>query len=135
MVPVDRDTSLQHNQFTKQMSLPASTATPDEMLSDFCGSSSQFAAAAGDITAPTSTNVPNSNNSPMANVNTDNILSPDEESKKSIEDFLGKIDSNLAKTKKYVKNRYAFSSQFHLFSFEILNYYFAFSSFFFSSCI
>lgn len=123
MVPVDRDTSLQHNQFTKQMSLPAastaSTAmsvtttamTPtDEFLSDFCGSSSQFAAAAtAGMMPPTPTNVPNSSSSPTANVNTDNILSPEEESKKSIEDFLGKIDSNLAKTKKYVKNRYAFS--------------------------
>lgn len=118
MVPVDRDTSLQHNQFTKQMSLPAATTTSttsataaatmtptdDEFLSDFCGSSSQFAAG---MMPPTSTNVPNSSSSPVANENTDNILSPEEESKKSIEDFLGKIDSNLAKTKKYVKNRYA----------------------------
>lgn len=47
---------------------------------------------------------PNASFSPTANLN-DNILSPEEESKKSIEDFLGKIDSNLAKTKKYVKNR------------------------------
>lgn len=35
----------------------------------------------------------------------DAILSPDEESKKSIEDFLGKIDSTLAKTRKFVRNK------------------------------
>lgn len=33
------------------------------------------------------------------------VLSPEEESKKSIEDFLGKIDSTLAKSKSYVRNR------------------------------
>lgn len=117
MVPVDRDTSLQHNQFTKQMSLPAASTTAtaltptDEFLSDFCGSSSQFAAS---MMPPTSTNVPNSSSSPVANENTDDILSPEEESKKSIEDFLGKIDSNLAKTKKYVKNRYAVCCHEHI---------------------
>lgn len=112
MIPVDRDTSLQHNQFTKSMSLPASTASSDEMASDYCGSSSQYTAAtaaniAGAASVPTSY-VPNNSSSPMAHVKTDNILSPEEENKKSIEDFLGKIDSNLAKTKKYVKNRYLF---------------------------
>lgn len=117
MVPVDRDTSLQHNQFTKQMSLPATAATSTDQMfdDDFCGSSSQQYATAiggdssssggGGMAPPTLTNVPNNSSSPMANVNTDNILSPEEENKKSIEDFLGKIDSNLAKTKKYVKNR------------------------------
>lgn len=35
----------------------------------------------------------------------DAMLSPDEESKKSIEDFLGKIDSTLAKTRKFVRNK------------------------------
>lgn len=87
MIPVDRDTSLQHNQFTKSMSLPASA-----------DDSPEFTAGSSHLVA---TNAPNS---PTANVN-DNILSPEEENKKSIEDFLGKIDSNLAKTKKYVKNR------------------------------
>lgn len=33
------------------------------------------------------------------------VLSPDEESKKSIEDFLGKIDSTLAKSRKFVRNK------------------------------
>lgn len=90
MIPVDRDTSLQHNQFVKSMSLPANT---DEPESPTYASSSRLQS-------------PNASSSPTtANLN-DNILSPDEESKKSIEDFLGKIDSNLAKTKKYVKNRY-----------------------------
>lgn len=90
MVPVDRDTSLQHNPFTKSMSLPATIDDP----SDISGNASQFATSY------------ETNHSPTANVNVnDNILSPEEESKRSIEDFLGKIDSNLAKTKKYVKNR------------------------------
>lgn len=88
MIPVDRDTSMQHNnQFTKSMSLPA---TADD-ASDFTAGTSHLVAS-------------NTPNSPTANVN-DNILSPEEENKKSIEDFLEKIDSNLAKTKKYVKNR------------------------------
>lgn len=111
MVPVDRDTSLQHNnQFTKSSSLPAST-TLDEMTSDLCSGVSQFAVAAGESTMtatamPNAYAMPNSDSSPTANVKIDNLLSPEEENKKSIEDFLGKIDSNLAKTKKYVKNRY-----------------------------
>lgn len=87
MIPVDRDTSLQHNQFVKSMSLP----TTDDSESPTYAGSSQLPS-------------PNASSSPTANLS-DNILSPDEESKKSIEDFLGKIDSNLAKTKKYVKNR------------------------------
>ncbi|XP_055325546.1 lysM and putative peptidoglycan-binding domain-containing protein 2 [Sitodiplosis mosellana] len=87
MIPVDRDTSLQHNQFVKSMSLPANA---DDTESPTYAGSSRLPS-------------PNASNSPTANLN-DNILSPDEESKKSIEDFLGKIDSNLAKTKKYVKN-------------------------------
>lgn len=91
MIPVDRDTSHQHNQFVKSMSLPANTEE-DSDSPTYAGSSQ----------IPS----PNATTSPIANLN-DNILSPDEESKKSIEDFLGKIDSNLAKTKKYVKNRYA----------------------------
>lgn len=114
------------------MSLPASTATADEMFSDFCGSSSQFAAATGGgdptiagMAAPTSTSVPSSS-SPTANVKTDNILSPDEESKKSIEDFLGKIDSNLAKTKKYVKNRYALTRFIVTKEFLFINFSFPF---------
>lgn len=86
MIPVDRDTSLQHNQIMKSMSLPASTN--DEELPFFAGSSRPNAAA-----------------SSTANSNYD-MLSPEEESKKSIEDFLGKIDTNLARTKKYVKNRW-----------------------------
>lgn len=91
MIPVDRDTSLQHNQFTKSLSLP-SDSNDDFDFPAFAGSSQ--------LSAPNPSSSPTTN----ANVN-DNILSPDEESKKSIEDFLGKIDSNLAKTKKYVKNR------------------------------
>lgn len=89
MIPVDRDTSLQHNQFTKSMLLPATA--DDSNLAVNAGSSRLEAAS-------------NMAHSPTANVN-DDILSPEEENKKSIEDFLGKIDSNLAKTKKYVKNR------------------------------
>lgn len=90
MIPVDRDTSLQHNQFTKSMSLPVNS------------DDSEFLAFAGSSRLADT----NASSSPTTNTNVhDNILSPEEESKKSIEDFLGKIDSNLAKTKKYVKNR------------------------------
>lgn len=93
MIPVDRDTSLQHNQFMKSMSMPANSSDNSDFL-DF-GESSRLTPSNASSSPTTNAN---------ANVN-DNILSPDEESKKSIEDFLGKIDSNLAKTKKYVKNR------------------------------
>lgn len=89
MIPVDRDTSLQHNQFTKSMSLPVNSEESD------------FLALAGSSRLGES----NASHSPTANASVNDILSPEEESKKSIEDFLGKIDSNLAKTKKYVKTR------------------------------
>lgn len=92
MIPVDRDTSLQHNQIMKSMSLPANANSDFDAPTQ---SSHLINATASSTTA---------GNSTVANFN-DNILSPEEESKKSIEDFLGKIDSNLAKTKKYVKNR------------------------------
>lgn len=93
MVPVDRDTSLNQNQFTKSMSLPASVDSDFDLSANASGSSSSQASSS------------NASNSTASNVNED-ILSPEEENKKSIEDFLGKIDSNLAKTKKYVKNRW-----------------------------
>ncbi|XP_031633063.1 lysM and putative peptidoglycan-binding domain-containing protein 2 [Contarinia nasturtii] len=92
MIPVDRDTSLQHNQIMKSM--PANANNDSETSTAFAGQSSHLVTTAASTTT---------SNSTIANLN-DNILSPEEESKKSIEDFLGKIDSNLAKTKKYVKN-------------------------------
>lgn len=90
MVPVDRDTSVQHNQFTKSMSLPANVDVDFDFSTNPSSSQASTSMASGSV---------------ASNVN-ENILSPEEESKKSIEDFLGKIDSNLAKTKNYVKNRY-----------------------------
>lgn len=87
MIPVDRDTSTHHNQFTKSMSLPTNVDCDFDFSND-CGTSHQSSVASNAAT----------------NVH-DNMLSPEEENKKSIEDFLGKIDSNLAKTKNYVKNR------------------------------
>lgn len=92
MIPVDRDTSLQHNQFTKSMSLPASSADEYDLF---------------EPAGPSHVIASNSSSSPTEPYVNDQMLSPEEENKKSIEDFLGKIDSNLAKTKKYVKNRWA----------------------------
>lgn len=87
MIPVDRDTSTHHNQFTKSMSLPTNVDCDFDFSND-SGTSQQTSVASNVAT----------------NVH-ENMLSPEEENKKSIEDFLGKIDSNLAKTKNYVKNR------------------------------
>lgn len=99
MIPVDRDTSVNHNnQFTKSVSLPANVESDPDFDFDF----STPNAGASHISSPS--NASASGATASARVNND-MLSPEEENKKSIEDFLGKIDSNLAKTKKYVKNR------------------------------
>lgn len=82
MIPVDRDASSQFNQQTAErpQSLPAHSAGRINLLDTSEASNSK------------------SLSYDMNNV----VLSPEEENKKSIDDFLGKIDSTIAKTKKYV---------------------------------
>lgn len=94
MIPVDRDTSVQHNQFTKSLSLPNNANDLD-----FSIASSSSSSASSRLSAS------NSPKNELASPSEGALMSPEEESKKSIEDFLGKIDSTLAKTKKFVKNR------------------------------
>lgn len=95
MIPVDRDTSLQHNQQSK--SLPSSMNSPNDDQLLMASTSRASAPSTSSSNTATSTNTKHDKNHP--------ILSPEEENKRSIEDFLGKIDSTLAKTKNYVKNR------------------------------
>lgn len=80
MIPVDRDTSAQYN----QNSLSLSLAENDSALNRQSTQSSSGTAT-----------------------DMDAVLSPEEENRKSMEDFLGKIDSTLAKTKKYVASSHA----------------------------
>lgn len=95
MIPVDRDTSLQHNQQSKSLPSPMKSPTDDHLL--FATTSTSLSPSTSASNAATSSNTKHDKHHP--------ILSPEEESKRSIEDFLGKIDSTLAKTKNYVKNR------------------------------
>lgn len=92
MIPVDKDTSMQHNQLSKPSS-------PLEDTHD-----QNFPASTSTLTSPPSASSNKTVASSLDDIN-NSILSPEEESKKSILDFLGKIDSTLAKTKSYVKNR------------------------------
>lgn len=80
MIPVDRETYAQYNKTQNETSNHIDSQASSSNLTTPCRSD-QF------------------------NPNGTTVLSPDEESKKSIEDFLGKIDSTLAKTKKFVRNR------------------------------
>lgn len=87
MIPVDRDTSAQYNQHQQynqnslSLSLTENDSTSNRQQS----------------TQASSDNVTDMNA----------VLSPEEENRKSMEDFLGKIDSTLAKTKKYVASSHA----------------------------
>ena len=80
MIPVDRNSSF-YNKSERVHSLPPRAATIDALPTT---------AADSNHTATQS----NDSNSP--------VMSPEEESRKSIDDFMGKIDSTLAKTRKYV---------------------------------
>lgn len=81
MIPVDREASSQFSQQTERpQSLPANSSNRMNML---------------DNSEP-------SNSKSLEDDMNHVVLSPEEENKKSIDDFLGKIDSTIAKTKKYV---------------------------------
>lgn len=89
MIPVDRDTLAQYNQ-NPQSVQSALSLSVTENVSTSNRQSTQ---------SPTQTSA--------TNCDVDEVLSPEEENRKSIEDFLGKIDSTLAKTKKYVATSHA----------------------------
>lgn len=91
MIPVDRDTSSQYNQ-NQQYNQNALSLSVTENDVTFNRQSNQ---------SPTTQTT-----SGMTN-DMEPVLSPEEENRKSIEDFLGKIDSTLAKTKKYVASSHA----------------------------
>lgn len=73
MIPIDRDSPL-YNKTDRPHSLPPRAATVDVLTS----------------------------NDMMQSQSIDEALSPEEESRKDMDDFLGKIDSTIAKTRKYV---------------------------------
>lgn len=73
MIPIDRD-SVHYNKTDRPHSLPPRAATIDVLSTDTATSDETDGGA----------------------------LSPEEESRKSMDDFLGKIDSTIAKTRKYV---------------------------------
>lgn len=73
MIPIDRDSPL-YNKTNRPHSLQSRAATVDVL----------------------------SSNNVSQNQSMDEVLSPEEESRKDMDDFLGKIDSTIAKTRKYV---------------------------------
>lgn len=91
MIPVDRDTLAQYNQNPQSVPSALSLSVTENVST----SNRQ------------STQSPTQTSSGTTNGDVDEVLSPEEENRKSIEDFLGKIDSTLAKTKKYVATSHA----------------------------
>lgn len=79
MIPVDHDTSTQYNQYKKSLSFPAR-----------------------DNDLPIQSDQQNTETVKCNDNEATTVLSPEEENKKSIDDFLSKIDLTIAKTKKFV---------------------------------
>lgn len=101
MIPVDRDTSAQYNQIqqynqnTLSLSVTENDSTLNRQSTHSPTSTSTMTTTTTHTSSGTTTN------------DMDAVLSPEEENRKSIEEFLGKIDSTLAKTKKYVATSHA----------------------------
>lgn len=83
MIPIDRDSVHYSSKADRPHSLPPRAATIDVLSSDNDRTSTKAA-----TTAPTDAYL--------------EALSPEEESRRSMDEFLEKIDSTIAKTKTYV---------------------------------